>query len=42
MNELKLATEMSKFVHDQCNDAPHDIGLKLLEFGFLPYPNVQI
>ena len=26
-----LAIKMSKLVHDQCNDVPHDIGLKLLE-----------
>lgn len=31
MDEVKLALEMSKLVHDECKDVPHDIGLRLLE-----------
>ena len=31
MDEVKLALEMNKLVHDECKDVPHDIGLLLLE-----------
>ena len=31
MDEIKLALEMNKLVHNECKDVPHDIGLKLLE-----------
>lgn len=31
MNEVKLALEMNKLVHNECKDVPHDIGLRLLE-----------
>lgn len=31
MDEVKLALEMNKLVHDECKDVPHDIGLRLLE-----------
>ena len=31
MDEVKLALEMNKLVHNECKDVPHDIGLKLLE-----------
>ena len=31
MDEIKLALEMNKLVHNECEDVPHDIGLKLLE-----------
>ena len=31
MDEVKLALEMNKLVHNECKDVPHDIGLRLLE-----------
>ena len=31
MDEVKLALEMNKLVHNECKDVPHDIGLKLME-----------
>lgn len=31
MNDTKLAIEMSKLVHSECKDVPHDIGLNLLQ-----------
>ena len=31
MDNVKLALEMSKLVHNECKDVPHDIGLKLIE-----------
>ncbi len=31
LNKVKLALEMNKLVHDKCKDAPHDIGLELLD-----------
>lgn len=31
MDEIKLALEMNKLVHNECKDVPHDIGLRLLE-----------
>ena len=29
--DIKLALELSSYVHDTCKNVPHDIGLKLLE-----------
>lgn len=31
MDEVKLALELNKVVHNECKDVPHDIGLRLLE-----------
>lgn len=31
MDEVKLALEMNKLVHNECKDVPHDIGLRLME-----------
>jgi len=31
MDEVKLALELNKVVHNECRDVPHDIGLRLLE-----------
>jgi len=31
MDEVKLALEMNKLVHNKCKDVPHDIGLKLMD-----------
>ena len=31
MDEVKLALELNKIVHNECKDVPHDIGLRLLE-----------
>jgi hypothetical protein len=31
MDEIKLALEMNKLIHNECKDVPHDIGLRLLE-----------
>lgn len=31
MNEVKLALDLNKVVHDECKDVPHDIGLRLLK-----------
>ena len=31
MDEVKLALEMNKLVHNECKDVPHDIGIKLME-----------
>lgn len=28
--EVKLALELNKMVHNECKDVPHDIGLRLL------------
>ena len=29
--DVDLAIKLSKYVHDNCKDVPHDIGLKLVE-----------
>lgn len=31
MDEVKLALELNKVVHNECKDVPRDIGLRLLE-----------
>lgn len=31
LNEVELALEMNKLVHNECKDVPHDIGLRLLD-----------
>jgi hypothetical protein len=31
MDEVKLALELNRVVHNECKDVPHDIGLRLLE-----------
>ena len=31
MDEVKLALELNKVVHNECKDVPHDIGLRLLD-----------
>ena len=31
MDEVKLALELNRMVHNECKDVPHDIGLRLLE-----------
>ena len=31
MDEVKLALELNKVVHNECKDVPHDIGFRLLE-----------
>jgi predicted transcriptional regulator len=31
VNEVKLALEMSRLVHNECKEVPHDIGLRLLD-----------
>ena len=31
MDEVKLALDLNKVVHNECKDVPHDIGLRLLE-----------
>ena len=31
MDEVKLALELDKVVHNECKDVPHDIGLRLLD-----------
>ena len=31
MDEVKLALELNKVVHNECKDVPYDIGLKLLD-----------
>lgn len=29
--DVELALKLSRYVHDNCKDVPHDIGLKLVE-----------
>ena len=31
LNEVELALEMNKLVHNECKNVPHDIGLRLLD-----------
>ncbi len=31
MDEVKLALELNRVVHNECKDVPHDIGLRLLD-----------
>ena len=31
LNEVELALEMNKLVHNECKDVPPDIGLRLLD-----------
>lgn len=31
MDEVKLALELNRVVHNECKDVPHDMGLRLLE-----------
>lgn len=37
---VELAIELSKYVHDYCNDAPHDIGVNLAIIAKRFYDNV--
>jgi|AntAceMinimDraft_16_1070373.scaffolds.fasta_scaffold813127_1 hypothetical protein len=29
--DVELALKINKIVHDECKDAPHDIGLRIIE-----------
>lgn len=29
--DVELAVKLSKYVHDNCKEVPHDIGMKLME-----------
>jgi hypothetical protein len=31
MDDMEIALAMSKLVHDECKDVPHDIGLRLFD-----------
>ena len=40
-DKIKLALEISKIVHDNCDNAPHDIGLKIVDSLSLPSVSVS-
>ncbi len=42
MDEVKLALEINKLIHNECKDVPHDIGWRIVKDIFPKYTSDEV